>query len=123
MKIKTEDLSHEDLAWAVAVADGRTVRIGCYGAVSTEEEFQGSTWRLIPWQPQDDWAQVGPLIDKFKVELLDVSPHNPTDLEPWAARTRGSTHSFGGDPKVAICRAIVKAHFGQYVELPEGLQK
>lgn len=120
MKIKTDDLAHEDLAWAVAVADGRIVRIGSNGGVSTVEEFQGPVWRLIPWMPQDDWAQVGPLIDKFRVEL-EFYQCNSVDLEPWSARTCGNPHTFGEDPKVAICRAICRAHFGQYVELPEGL--
>ena len=122
MKIKTEDLAHEELAWAVAVADGRIVRIGSNDAVSTVEELQGPVWRLVPWMPQEDWAQVGPLITKFRV-TLEFEPFD-TSLEPWSALVNEQVrYSWGEDPKVAICRAICRAHFGQYVELPEGLQK
>lgn len=59
-----------------------------------------------------DWAQGGPLIEKYRFDLLrgygDDWTASPPGLDGWFCR--------GDTPLQAICRAVVRAAFGDEVE-------
>ena len=60
-----------------------------------------------------DWAQGGPLIAKYHVDLLDQ--WNMGMPAGWKAETVHG-NAYGDTPLQAICRAVVRAAFGDYVE-------
>lgn len=63
------------------------------------------------YAPSTDWAQGGPLIEKYRFML------SPTVGAPYICRKAGSiSESFGDTPLQAICRAVVRAAFGDEVE-------
>lgn len=86
----------------------------------TEDLNEIEGW-FVAWFPQANWLQAGPLITKYKI-AIEFDPHDAT-YEPWSAQIDGQRYTLGNDPRVAAMRSIALAHFGQYVELPEGLQK
>lgn len=57
-----------------------------------------------------EWAQGGPLIEKREIDLT-----YETDGQRRIAWC-GPTHSYGDTPLQAICRAVVRAEFGDDVE-------
>lgn len=72
------------------------------------------------YRPSTDWAQGGPLIDKYNIQL---TPHGnlwdaQTDLKmgpsSWARQ-------FGTTPLISLCRAIVAAKHGNLVMVPSVL--
>ena len=73
-----------------------------------------------PFRPSTDWAQGGPLIEKYDVRL------NKTTDGKWYASTDG--YIMGGNPignsrsaLIALCRAIVAAKLGDVVHVPKEL--
>ena len=61
-----------------------------------------------------NWALTGPLVEKHTVEL-----ENPVDPVRWRAihwGAAGWTDAEGDTPLIAICRAVVRAAFGDEVE-------
>lgn len=73
-----------------------------------------------------NWALTGPLLEKRKVNLTEPDPlerHADPSLDnKWKSaivnyETRMyEHHSFGDTPLIAICRAVVRAAFGDEVE-------
>lgn len=57
----------------------------------------------------DDWRLAGPLIDTYGLTLEQYPP-------AWWANEPDSTAVMGDTPQVAICRAVVRAAFGDEVE-------
>lgn len=129
MKIKTSELSGERLNWAVAVAVGLKpfVQKAHYGVpdrvfieVERDPEVEGS---LIGkrYKPSTDWSQGGPLIERFKVDIITerdclVSAYaNDDKYQPLTEDMYGSDHL------IAACRAIVSSKLGDEVDVPEGL--
>lgn len=98
VEVKTSDLIGPALDWAVAKA------IGC--------RF------LRKWST--DWAQGGPLIDKYKVSIGHVETR---DGEFWigSISSRDGTAETSDGPLVAACRAIVAAKLGDVVQVPSVL--
>ncbi|WP_265532567.1 phage protein NinX family protein [Pseudomonas saponiphila] len=133
VEVKTQDLSGAALDWAVHASffgnDGpdwdvvggvfgtvslRDVRIGMDG-IGQEDVFH-------PYQPSTDWAQGGPLIEAFKLDL----EHDHDRSRPWVSYQivdpRLTTKGFAGEtPLIAVCRAIVASHFGDTVSVPKEL--
>lgn len=64
------------------------------------------------YAPSINWAQGGPLIDKYEIDLT-YSEHQPGKRIAW----NGPTHAFGDTPLQAVCRAVVRAKFG--AEVPD----
>lgn len=74
------------------------------------------------WNPSTDWAQGGPLIEKYAVKI----EHFPGETIASKANARIAMHSTaywqsGPTPLVALCRAIVAANLGGAVSVPEEL--
>lgn len=74
------------------------------------------------WNPSTDWAQGGPLIEKYAVKI----EHFPSETIASKANARIAMHSTaywqsGPTPLVALCRAIVAAKLGDAVSVPAEL--
>jgi hypothetical protein len=65
------------------------------------------------YSPSTDWAQGGPLIDKYEIDIEKMY----TDWLACLLNKTGATIVAEGDtPLQAICRAVVRAAFGDEVE-------
>lgn len=100
-----------------AVARALTISIDVRGGIVT---LPGAGH----WHPSVDWAQAGPLFDRFQIRIGD---------QPRPVRGSSVTMaSIGTGPErvatcgptilVAACRAIVMAHLGDSVFIPAELQ-
>jgi hypothetical protein len=90
------------------------------------EGLEGSELYLAGgWNPLDDWAHCGPLIDKWKLTLIRWEQEEKVF---WVAEQNGASlylDAYGtgyegqesDTPQEAICRAVVRAAFGD--EVPE----
>lgn len=121
MKKVSELEGHELNCW-VAKALGYTSGYG-YGDhawLDEQDEFVSTKYK---WRPSNDWSQCGPLIEKFKINLLD----NEQD-GTWSALIYRKITLYNGIPYmdniigvgstvfVAICRAVVENKFGEEVD-------
>ena len=75
-------------------------------------EHQGVT---VPWSPSTNWAQGGPLIEQFG---LDLWKH---EGKFYAFHTRQHNKYCADTVLVAACRAIVAAKLGNVVQVPAEL--
>lgn len=140
IEVKTAELIGPALDWAVAKAseipmfsmgvDGNwpgnnavTVATSVNPAVIVDlmgRMFLEANLRSVPWSPSTDWAQGGPLIEKFDVDLF--SPLGTGG--PWGAAIQMTAEDpmyEGHSPLVAACRAIVAAKIGDVVSVPAEL--
>ncbi|UVL02107.1 DUF2591 domain-containing protein [Pseudomonas sp. B21-047] len=124
IEVKTVDLAGEALGWAVGKAEGLDVFLAPpeygnpwrvfarYRATVTEH-----TKRFNPWE---DWALGGPLIEKHM-----VSPHCPQSTDDvwasWVITNKGEFCQAGDNALIATCRAIVAAKLGDTVQVPKEL--
>lgn len=60
------------------------------------------------------WSMAGPLIEKHSIDLFNGTD-GPGELE-WRACVDLDTYETGPTPLIAICRAVVRAAFGDEVE-------
>lgn len=117
VEVNAVGLTGPTLDWAVAKVIGHPAdweqSSGCLWFESNDHEW-------LVWSPSTDWAQGGPLIDKYRIQL---TPHGniweaQTDLKMgpsfWARQ-------FGTTPLIALCRAIVDAKLGGVVKIPSEL--
>ena len=119
MKIKTEELTHPALDWAVSECEavaGLNVRIahGQLYVVGDSEignhiDFDGDNWR-----PSGNWAQAGPIIERERIEL------KPT-YAGWAAFLGNKTFANGPTPLIAAMRCYVASKIGDEVAIPDEL--
>ncbi|WP_210014968.1 phage protein NinX family protein [Pseudomonas palmensis] len=124
IEVKTADLVGEQLAWAVAEAEGLDVHVAKphYGTPARVfVQYRGeSTERCERYDPHESWALGGRLIQQHQVNL-----HAPqTSDDCWAAwvTIRGKDFCHGGwQPLAAACRAIVATKFGDTVQVPKEL--
>ena len=118
VEVKTSELVGKALDWAVGQTEEFKVVVA---------KLSGSAWVRIEEQPRyghhykpsTDWAQGGPLIDKYRPDLQTTSSselvvylnNDVSDPGP-LIDGRGETYL------VAICRAIVTAKLGDVVQVP-----
>ena len=85
-------------------------------------EHQGIT---VPWSPSTDWAQGGPLCDKYRVSLEQSAFGCGVRAQCWADgsgnQVIGFPSSVGDTALVAISRAIVAAELGEVIKAPKVL--
>ncbi|MNP04698.1 hypothetical protein D3C76_966220 [compost metagenome] len=124
IEVNVANLSGEVLGWAVGKAEGLDVFLAPpeYGNPwRVFARYQGQaiehTKRFNPWE---DWALGGPLIEKYK---LDLGAPMEMKLGPWNANTEWGHPSGqkGGTALVASCRAVVAAKLGDTVQVPKEL--
>ena len=116
IEVKTADIIGPALDWSVAKAVGYQLRI--LGGTGSHDASDAEL--VFCFKPSTGWAQGGPLIDDYVVQL-----------EPWAgywtAKTDcglGVSHYVkrdGNTPLIAVCRAIVAAKLGEVVSVPAEL--
>lgn len=121
IEVKTTDLAGEALGWAVGKAEGLDVFLAPpeYGNpwrvfVRYRAKVTERTERYNPWE---DWALGGLLIQKYRVGfgLYSDSFFAVTGLDDTPGDADGLTHL------VAACRAIVAAKLGDTVQVPKEL--
>ncbi|MGN2380202.1 DUF2591 domain-containing protein [Pseudomonas juntendi] len=124
IEVKTADLIGEALGWAVGMADGLELEM--------EPPHYNTSWRVFArhrytvteqakrFNPWEDWAVGGPLLQKHNVSL-----HCPQkDWDYWAAwiTENGKDVAQVADlPLPAACRAIVANKLGDNVQVPKEL--
>ncbi|MDC9615841.1 DUF2591 family protein [Xenorhabdus khoisanae] len=149
MKIKTSALTGRALDWAVARAIGMDIYmanhyddeyawIGNYSVWKKSREKPIITVGLCndvhiefeaeskPYSPSTDWAQCGPFIEKYEIE---ISPIMGGSYCAGLSITEGalcpddyvSIDMCGDTPQMAICRSVVAAKLGDEVEIPDEL--
>ena len=121
IEVKTADLAGEALGWAVGKAEGQDVFL-------VQPQY-GNPWRVFAryrasateydkrYNPWEDWALGGKLIEKYRVGFGLYSDYffAVTGLDDPPGDSEGSTHM------VAACRAIVAAKLGDTVQVPKEL--
>ncbi len=134
IEVRVSNLSGEALGWAVGKAEDLDVYLEPPG-------YNGVPWRVFAryqgqaiehakrYNPWEDWAVGGPLIDKHHVQTSfngSGFSRSPTG-EYWCAyvcKPSGQQElPSGGGPNVltAACRAIAQAKLGDTVQVPKEL--
>jgi hypothetical protein len=115
MKIKTTELIGPALDWAVATFEGLKTE---GGTVITNAVYLGedlNTWP-VEWNPSEDWAQGGPIIEQSLIVL------SPDPSLGWTARSYMDAVTYSGPTAlVAAMRCYVASKLGNEVEIPEEL--
>ena len=114
VEVNTAELIGAALDWAVAKAAGLTeekngLSFDRAGRPTVAGDF------AIPYQPSTNWAQVGPLIEQFG---LDLWKH---EGKFYAFHTRQHNKYCADTVLVASCRAIVATKLGDVVQVPAEL--
>ncbi|WP_371360125.1 phage protein NinX family protein [Pseudomonas sp. KT_2_4] len=129
VEVKTQDLSGAALDWAVAKAAGVEADYLCPFIIDENNQpvvvLNKAKWLedeepMAIWSPSTDWAQGGPLIEKYK---LDIGAPMENKSGPWNAATEwGHPNGYKGEtPLIAACRAIVSSALGDTVSVPKEL--
>ncbi|MCV9917755.1 DUF2591 domain-containing protein [Pseudomonas sp. BT-42-2] len=124
IEVKTADLVGEQLGWAVGKAEGLDVLLA--------PPIYGNPWRVfvrytgevtireVRYNPWDDWALGGPLIEKHMVSLH--CPQSTDDVwAGWVITDKGEFCQAGDSALIASCRAIVAARLGDTAQVPKEL--
>lgn len=69
---------------------------------------------LDVFNPSENWAQGGPILEEYGVDLTKLS-------KGWSAGVNAWTKVQAVTPLVAIMRAFVKQKFGEKIDLPDDL--
>lgn len=102
--MKTADLQGAALDYYVAEVEGMLRMAG-----GTVEDKLGG------YSPSTKWAHGGPLIDKHNIAVARrASPS--MGGQDWVAQPFRKSTSYGATPLQAICRAVVRAAFGDEVD-------
>lgn len=121
--IRTADLTGATLDWAVADAIGlpkpeQADADGVWRRWYQPTLSDGESWGSKEFfHPSTNWSQCGPLIKRFKVMIDHDFEEYSTEQEPCYAETN-YYWAIGETELIAICRAIVKRHFGEAVNVP-----
>lgn len=115
MKIKVSEAKGVALDWLVAKCEGK--KVGYEFTLFSPVVIVG----LDPYEPSEDWAQGGPIIDRERIATsYHPNPFQP-GWEPW--RASFAAHSCGGPtPLIAAMRCWVASKLGDEVEIPEELK-
>ena len=122
MKVKTNTLTGAQLDWAVAECEGG-VEQGVYGTpVLMESGLHLHYCDVLlshPYSPSTDWAEGGPLIQRYEIDLKSVEEgvwqaSNIFDDMEWH-------HFVGYSPLEAAMRCLIAHKLGDEVEIPQEL--
>ncbi|WP_263227521.1 DUF2591 domain-containing protein [Pseudomonas alabamensis] len=126
IEVKTADLAGEQLAWAVAKAEGLDVQL--------EPPQYGNPWRVFVWRvgeattklerysPHEDWALGGLLIEKYAAMVRGCPNQMYATLAIARVRINGAlAWRSGQTPLVALGRAIVASKLGDTLQVPKEL--
>ncbi|MFG0465584.1 DUF2591 domain-containing protein [Pseudomonas putida] len=126
IEVKTAELVGEALGWAMGKAEGLDVFLA--------PPQYGNTWRVFAryraiatehdkrYNPWEDWALGGPMIEKHMVSLH--CPQSTDDVwAGWVITDKGEFCQAGDSATIAACRAIVSATLGDTVQVPKELMQ
>ena len=126
IEVKTSDLVGEQLAWAVATAEGLDVQLGPpqYGnpwRVFVRRAGEATT-RVERYNPQEDWSLGGPLIDEHQALIGTHQIPGLTDKASARLHYNGKAcWQSGSTALIAMCRTVVAAKLGDTVQVPKEL--
>lgn len=133
VEVKTAELTGPALDWAVAVVEGESVvihspnqrRFDVRGGIHCSSDGctigpRSSFGDTEDWSPSTDWAQGGPMLEKYSWALpyRTIARHH---LGKFEACTESGKSCNGDTPLIAACRAIVAAKLGGVVQVPAEL--
>ena len=110
--MKTADLTGAALDWAAAKCE----ELEHYfddGFVCLVGQPFDTAWKY--WNPSNDWAQGGAIIERERIELLGDGDGG------WIACDSINLEQCGATPLIAAMRCYVASKLGDEVELPEEL--
>lgn len=122
MRVKTSELTGIALDWVVAECEGK-VEQGVYGTPEPMESGLHLHYCDVllshPYNPSTDWAQGGPLIQRYEIDLKSVEEgvwqaSNIFDDMEWH-------HFLGYSPLEAAMRCHTAHKLGDEVEIPDEL--
>lgn len=126
INVKTAELIGPALDWAVGIAAG-----GEQKPYQFADNIDAPFWDawVFPdgyacsrWSPSTDWAQGGPLIDKYAVKVEHFPGETiASKANARVAMNRTAYWQSGPTPLVALCRASVAAKLGEVVSVPAEL--
>lgn len=92
--------------------DPGTPDIICVRIASASDWCKGPP--ISRYDPSTNWALCGPLLEKYKIELLSVG--DGWCVSHWERSQFALNKEIGTAATVTICRAVVRAAFGDEVE-------
>ena len=111
--IKVSEATNTQLDWLVAKCEGRdSAQIKVGGPVHL---FRTVGYDPLPWQPTTDWSQMGPIIDRERISVVEgMDGEWQAGMRPWKFR-------YGPTPLIAAARCYVVTKLGDTVEVPDEL--
>ena len=127
MKVKTADLTHPTLDWAVGTALELPVEI-CqifqYGRPNGKHYISiGETDKdgaEVDFEPSKEWSQGGPIIEREKIGVRYIG--HSIDGEIWDASINDEEIE-GPTPLIAAMRCFVESRLGDEIDILEELLK
>lgn len=140
VELDTAALEGLALDWAVGIAEGLELelpdaRLGRKSIVwcqpfkvKLDGQVIGHDKARHRWAPSTDWAQGGPLIDKYRFdltyerhELVYAYPCDENGSSAYAIQDDDHWPRYGHTALIAICRALVHWRLGAIVRVPAEL--
>lgn len=121
MKVKTSELTGDNLGYAVALIEYPEWKEQGY-LESVHDLYFDDGEHYAPWQ---NWAQAGPIIEREKISLEHLYGAGDGGADVWVAtRMEGPSFSEEQGPTalVAAMRCYVAACLGDDIEIPEELE-
>lgn len=117
--MKTADLQGALLDYYVAKAEGEDPVMMGSVVLSSKTTDGGNQWNHGPLVLgySTNWTQCGPLIEKYKLNIESPDyAHTPWVVSIYSSKRHAYMYGYGTSPLQAICRAVVRAAFGDEVE-------
>jgi hypothetical protein len=118
--MKTSELIGPALDWAVAKCEGydRQIRLNKHKEWEDLGRTQVRDDDYTMWNPSEDWAQGGPIIEREKV-IVDLAPNG------WCCMLFEDedqiAEEFGPTPLIAAMRCFCVSKLGDEVDIPKEL--
>ncbi|MEX0495969.1 phage protein NinX family protein [Raoultella terrigena] len=132
MKVKTANLTGLQLDVAVAISIGGEIDRPQDAQVYLNGRHQlcgerGTLHNRDVFSPSTNWSQCGELMERFSISCYQSADPATGKVYHWIGvnelvapgRRRGL---IADNPRVAVCRAVVFAKFGDEIELPDELE-
>ena len=118
--MKTSELIHLALDWAVAKCEGVAVELYA-GNFWADPHNIGRKWQ---WKPHADWAQGGPIIEREEISLCREFSSGKVEWSAWTPapiRDDAEAFGYGPTPLIAAMRCFVASKLGDDIDIPNEL--
>ena len=123
--MKTSELQGAALDWAVAKCEGKGIEFD--DPKDPWLTLDGIAYQpLHSYTPSTDWAQGGPIVERWEIGLKRNSPCS--DGRQWeaspsiTAKGAGGKWGYGPTPLIAAMRCYVASKLGYLIEIPEEMK-